>query len=61
MTYDILFQLRGDEHAARHFKTVKDSGQALKIVHELKNFPADTINIVVTSEDGSVVYTTEGR
>ena len=56
LTYDILYARRGDKSAQRHMKTVRDEKEALKIANNLKKFPPDTINIVVTCDDGRTIY-----
>ena len=56
MTYDILFQLRGDQYIGRHLKTVKTEEAACKLVRNLKNLPANTIHYAITCEDGRTIH-----
>ena len=56
MTFDILYQLRGGQDG--YLKTVKTEKAALKIAADLTRFPADTIHIFVTCEDGRWIYDT---
>lgn len=61
MTYDILFQLRGDKYIARHLRTVKTETAARKIATDLSRFPADTIHIAITCDDGRTILDTSHR
>ena len=55
MSYDILYQRRGDQYISRHLKTVSTEKAARKIAADLNRFPADTIHIAVTCEDGRTI------
>ena len=56
MTYDILYQLRGDKYISRHLKTVKTEQAARALVRDLKNLSADTIHYAITCDDGRTIH-----
>jgi hypothetical protein len=57
--YDVLYQLRDDEHIGRHAKSFKTEAAARRFCSNLGSFPAGTIHYAITCEDGRTVHNTQ--
>lgn len=58
MTYDVIYQLRGDKYLGRVLRTVTAEADAFDLCRDLSNFPADTIHYAIIREDGTTIYDT---
>jgi hypothetical protein len=58
MTFDIFYQTVGSDRADGFITTVKTEKAARRIAADLSRFPANTLHIFVTCDDGRTIIDT---
>jgi hypothetical protein len=57
MTYDVLYQMRGDEYAARVFRVVRTERAAWAAARKIVRQDG-VMRVVISCEDGTELYDT---
>lgn len=58
MTYDIVYQLKGDSVPARHAHTTNTEAKAVAYCRQLNGPLANAIHYVITCDDGRTIHDT---